>query len=228
MRLPFAALSLAYLFNGLLRLSRIGQDDSVPLILELLSARACPAGMLVLLRLAATGSIAASGIAMSLAQTPAHPRSALLRSTLMSHASVSLFSRCQSKTLRQPLSTVRRVQPPTALHAAGLALCLRDSTRASTAQKLKPLRSVSPRAFLLDIDGTLVQTDDIYFEAFKELLAPLKIDVTDEWYRENVLGKSDAQVFSRLLPNADDALLADWGRRKDALFCKLYRKKCSG
>ena len=47
-------------------------------------------------------------------------------------------------------------------------------------------------SFLLDIDGTLVTTDGLYFRVFQKLLAPLGYDVDDAFYKANVHGKVDA------------------------------------
>ena len=43
--------------------------------------------------------------------------------------------------------------------------------------------SGSETAFLLDIDGTLAITDDLYFAVFADLLKPFGYDVTDEFYK---------------------------------------------
>lgn len=80
-------------------------------------------------------------------------------------------------------------------------------------------------AFCLDIDGTLVLTDDIYFEAFRRLLEPFGHVVDQAFYDKHVHGKVDADVFSTLMPagtSTDE--LAAMSRRKDDLFCELYRE----
>ena len=75
-------------------------------------------------------------------------------------------------------------------------------------------------AWLLDIDGTLAVTDDIYFAVFKKLLAPLGYEVDEDWYRQNVHGKVDKDVFSALMPSASAEQLFAMSQRKDALFCE--------
>jgi len=79
--------------------------------------------------------------------------------------------------------------------------------------------------WLLDIDGTLVFTDDHYFKVFERLLSPLGYTVDQYFYRANVLGKVDHDVFSKLMPSgtSEDELRA-MSRRKDALFCELYNE----
>jgi len=104
-----------------------------------------------------------------------------------------------------------------------------DATRSAVAVRrlrggAEPLKE--PLAFLLDIDGTLVVSDDLYFLAFKELLTPKGFTVDEPWYAANVLGKTDNQVFTSLFPEATAAEVKDLGVQKDKLFCKLYHKHC--
>ena len=224
MRAPsFAVLGVAHLLAALRSLLNIDRDDGVPLIAELLSARGCPAALLLLLRLAAAGSLAASSAALALAlAAPGAATPAGLWGGLAGHAAVGL---CGSRigSSAQPLSMLAGAQPPRALHWAGLAACAHDAAVGLSGRR----RTTTAPAFLLDIDGTLVLTDALYFDAFKELLAPLGITVDEPWYTENVHGKTDAQVFGRLLPDANDEEIREWGLKKDALFCKLYRERCA-
>jgi HAD superfamily hydrolase (TIGR01509 family) len=79
---------------------------------------------------------------------------------------------------------------------------------------------LSKAAMLLDIDGTLVLTDDIYFAVFSDLLAPYGYTVDQEFYIKNVHGKVDADVFKALMPSdyGPEELKAV-SQKKDALFC---------
>merc|ERR1719161_2072954 len=75
-------------------------------------------------------------------------------------------------------------------------------------------------ALLLDIDGTLVLTDDIYFAVFTDLLAPYGYKVDKEFYEKNVHGKVDADVFKALmLSHYGPEELKAVSEKKDALFC---------
>merc|ERR1719498_1217660 len=80
--------------------------------------------------------------------------------------------------------------------------------------------SLGNAALLLDIDGTLVLTDDIYFAVFTDLLAPYGYTVDQEFYIKNVHGKVDADVFKALMPSdyGPEELKAV-SQKKDALFC---------
>ena len=101
--------------------------------------------------------------------------------------------------------------------AAAPAGCRAAMRRIETSSR----RASSPISLLLDIDGTLVRTDPVYFAVFRELLAPHGYDVTREWYEENVHGRVDADVFRALMPSSyGEDELREASRRKDALFCE--------
>ena len=89
-------------------------------------------------------------------------------------------------------------------------------------------RGLSRGAFLLDIDGTLVFSDAIYFRVFQRLLAPLGYTVDEPFYKENIHGKVDADVFQKLMPAGSTAeeLLA-MSQKKDRTFCELYREQAA-
>lgn len=75
--------------------------------------------------------------------------------------------------------------------------------------------------FLFDLDGTLVLTDDIYFEVWREILLPYNIFLTPELFQQYIQGNNDLYVFSTLLANVAAAAtltLADLSRLKDQLF----------
>lgn len=80
-------------------------------------------------------------------------------------------------------------------------------------------------AWLLDIDGTLVFTDELYRKVFVQLLTPLGYDVTDAWFAKNVFGKTDIDVFKPLMPEGtSDEELKAMSKRKDACFVELYNE----
>jgi len=82
--------------------------------------------------------------------------------------------------------------------------------------------------FLLDIDGTLVHTDDLYFRVFQKLLQPFGYNVTPDFYKANVHGKVDSDVFSKLMPDdCGPTELLDMSKKKDALFCELFREQAA-
>lgn len=101
------------------------------------------------------------------------------------------------------------------------------ATTSGTRKAAAPGDEAAPRrpTLLLDIDGTLCRTDAIYQLTFKELLAPYGYEVDETWYKANVHGGVDAEVFKRLMPDDYTAeQLADVGKQKDTLFCKKVKE----
>ena len=85
-----------------------------------------------------------------------------------------------------------------------------------------------PTTFLLDIDGTLVFTDDLYYKVFQKLLTPLGYTVDEAFYSKNVHGKVDREVFGNLMPaGTSEEELLKMSKKKDACFCELYREHCA-
>ena len=69
--------------------------------------------------------------------------------------------------------------------------------------------------FLFDLDGTLVITDKIYMNVWKEILARYNIELTYELFNKYIQGNSDDKVVNTLIPNANVVSISEW---KDTLF----------
>lgn len=76
------------------------------------------------------------------------------------------------------------------------------------------------RILLFDLDGTLVITDDVYYDVWCELLKAYRIYLTPELFDKYIRGKSDASVVRNLLPKTyyDSNTISDLSKQKDALF----------
>jgi HAD superfamily hydrolase (TIGR01509 family) len=72
-------------------------------------------------------------------------------------------------------------------------------------------------AFLFDLDGTLVITDDIYFNVWRNILYNYNIVLTDEIFKKFIQGNNDKSVITSLLHNID-INLNDLSKLKDDLF----------
>lgn len=72
-------------------------------------------------------------------------------------------------------------------------------------------------ALLFDLDGTLVDTDDLHFKAFGALLAETGAPFTRADYRDRVMGQPNAAIMAAFFPGEDHrhAALAD---AKEAAF----------
>ena len=75
------------------------------------------------------------------------------------------------------------------------------------------------RAFLFDLDGTLVKTDDIYFKVWSDILTEFNLVLTNEIFTNYIQGNNDKYIVETLLKNVD-VCLDDLSRDKDNLFIK--------
>ena len=79
--------------------------------------------------------------------------------------------------------------------------------------------------FLFDLDGTLVLTDDIYYDIWDEILKKYNINVTKEIFEKYIQGNSDNTVLRNLLPKNYN-ILDIISEIKDQLFIKnIYKIK---
>lgn len=80
-------------------------------------------------------------------------------------------------------------------------------------------------AFLFDLDGTLVITDDIYFEVWQQILAEYHIVLDKPLFSKYIQGNNDHYVLNTLLHNIDISL-ENLSKKKDAYFLKnIHRIK---
>jgi len=74
-------------------------------------------------------------------------------------------------------------------------------------------------AFLFDLDGTLIETDKIYFDVWKQILNKYNIFLTDDIYHTFIHGNNDIKIISKLLSNSN-ANIDEISHMKDDLFIK--------
>jgi len=78
-------------------------------------------------------------------------------------------------------------------------------------------------AFLFDLDGTIVVTDDIYYNAWESLLLNYNIVLSDDMFNKFIRGNNDKYVLDTLLKNIDISP-SDLSELKDELFIKNIDK----
>ena len=78
-------------------------------------------------------------------------------------------------------------------------------------------------AFLFDLDGTLVITDDIYYNVWSEILARYNIFLTMDIFKSTIQGNNDQYVVNTLLRNIDVSVNF-LSELKDDLFIKNIDK----
>jgi len=69
--------------------------------------------------------------------------------------------------------------------------------------------------FLFDLDGTLVNTDEIYVNVWKQILLKYNIHLTTEMFFKYIQGNNDEKVVNTLIPTADLTYISTL---KDELF----------
>lgn len=77
------------------------------------------------------------------------------------------------------------------------------------------------KAVLLDLDGTLANTDPLHYQTWLEVLKPHNIELTPSLYKARISGKTNAEIVQDLFPQfseADGMKLAD---AKEALFREI-------
>uniref|UniRef100_A0A6C0DLF6 CHK kinase-like domain-containing protein n=1 Tax=viral metagenome TaxID=1070528 RepID=A0A6C0DLF6_9ZZZZ len=78
-------------------------------------------------------------------------------------------------------------------------------------------------AFLFDLDGTLVITDDIYYDVWKQILINYNITLSKEIFEQFIQGNNDKYVINSLLKNIDISL-TELSELKDSLFIDNIHK----
>jgi HAD superfamily hydrolase (TIGR01509 family) len=78
-------------------------------------------------------------------------------------------------------------------------------------------------AFLFDLDGTLVITDNIYYEVWHKILSVYNIDLTCEMFKAYIQGNNDRHVINSLLSGVN-INLTELSNKKDELFIENISK----
>ncbi|WP_108482409.1 HAD family hydrolase [Oceaniglobus ichthyenteri] len=71
------------------------------------------------------------------------------------------------------------------------------------------------KALLLDLDGTIVDSDPVHVAVFIDLLAEFGHDISAEHYFTALHGRQNVAIFSELLPNEDPQAMSE---RKEAMY----------
>ena len=78
--------------------------------------------------------------------------------------------------------------------------------------------------FLFDLDGTLVLTDDIYFDVWGKILKQYNLQLTPDIFKNYIAGHSDYSVARHLLSDDSDTLISQMSKLKDELFLANINK----
>eukprot|EP00049_Salpingoeca_infusionum_P017219 m.352168 g.352168 ORF g.352168 m.352168 type:complete len:256 (-) comp16460_c0_seq1:1031-1798(-) len=102
--------------------------------------------------------------------------------------------------------------------AMALRACLKKIGCSMQAHSLSTTRKTLTRACVLfDLDGTLVDTDKIHFQAWQKLLERYNTSLTEEEYI-HVAGRMNAPVLLEMFPDMSPAEAQQESLRKEELF----------
>jgi HAD superfamily hydrolase (TIGR01509 family) len=76
---------------------------------------------------------------------------------------------------------------------------------------------------LFDLDGTIVETDALHFQAFTSVFTPLGITIDWDEYKKRVLGRNNADIATDFLPHLPAAEHAGIMDAKEAAYRALIR-----
>lgn len=77
------------------------------------------------------------------------------------------------------------------------------------------------RALLFDLDGTLVNTDRLHEEAWRQSLQPFGLECDHPFYQQRISGRLNPDIVADLLPQLSPAQALAFADHKEALFRKL-------
>jgi len=78
--------------------------------------------------------------------------------------------------------------------------------------------------FLFDLDGTMILSENIYYEVWKEILYEYNVDLDENSFKCNISGNNDETSIKNILPNSINISIEKISQKKDALFCKYLHK----
>lgn len=73
-------------------------------------------------------------------------------------------------------------------------------------------------SLLFDLDGTIVETDHLHFEAFRSVFTPYGVDIDWQGYLARIMGRNNADIAADLLPHLPVSEHADIMDRKEAAY----------
>jgi beta-phosphoglucomutase len=77
------------------------------------------------------------------------------------------------------------------------------------------------KALIFDMDGTLVHSDPVHLEAFAEVLRAEGVDITEEIYRSQIIGRTNEAIFASLLPHLPVEQHETYADEKEATFRRM-------
>jgi len=76
-------------------------------------------------------------------------------------------------------------------------------------------------AILFDLDGTIVNTDPIHYQAWQQMLAGYNIEIDERFYQSRISGRLNPEIVKDILPQLSAAEGQKFADDKEALFRQL-------
>lgn len=73
-------------------------------------------------------------------------------------------------------------------------------------------------AILFDLDGTIVNTDPIHYQAWREMLLNHSIEIDETFYKSRISGRINPEIVKDILPHLSSAAGEKFADEKEALF----------
>lgn len=73
-------------------------------------------------------------------------------------------------------------------------------------------------AILFDLDGTIVNTDPIHYQAWREMLLDYSIKIDETFYKSRISGRLNPEIIKDILPHLSRAEGEKFADDKEALF----------
>ncbi|NEP86073.1 MAG: HAD family phosphatase [Okeania sp. SIO2C2] len=77
------------------------------------------------------------------------------------------------------------------------------------------------KAILFDLDGTIVNTDPLHFQVWKEILNNYGIVIDHNSYKEKISGGTNPTILKKLLPHLSDTEVEELADYKEAKFREM-------
>ncbi|WP_250126109.1 HAD-IA family hydrolase [Chroococcidiopsis sp. CCMEE 29] len=76
-------------------------------------------------------------------------------------------------------------------------------------------------AILYDLDGTIVNTDPLHYQAWQQLLRDYEIEIDEQFYKTRISGRLNPIIVQELLPELSPEAVQKFSDRKEARFREL-------
>ncbi len=77
------------------------------------------------------------------------------------------------------------------------------------------------KAILLDLDGTIVNTDHLHYQVWQDILQDYGIEMDKTFYRRHISGRQDSAIVEDILPQLSKTAGEQLAEGKEARFREL-------